>query len=112
MTSLWCRAYHVLLFLYPADLRRRDGREMKRLFSDLVHAERRARGRVAASRTALRMYVQVLPSALRAHSDARKQHSRSNRVTVERPASVHSWVDNVTLDLRFAALAEKSAYCS
>ncbi len=49
MTSLWFRVYHALLYLYPADLRRRDGREMERLFSDLVDAERHARGSVAAS---------------------------------------------------------------
>ena len=104
MTSLWFRVYHALLYLYPADLRRRDGREMERLCSDLVDAERHARGSVAASRAAARMCGQVVLSALRAHWDARKHHLKSRRVRVEieRPASVHSWVDNVTLDLWFA----------
>jgi hypothetical protein len=44
-----------LLYLYPADLRRRDGRDMERLFSDLVDAERHARRPIAASRAAVRM---------------------------------------------------------
>ena len=105
MTSMWFRIYHTLLYLYPADVRRRDGRDMERLFHDLVHAERHARGSVAAGRAAVRMCGEVVPAAWSAHWKARKGRAklRVTSVGVERFPSAHWWIENVILDLRLAA---------
>ena len=55
MNALWTRAYATLLLLYPRDVRRRDGKEMIGLFSDLVSNARKSGGPVAAALVAIRI---------------------------------------------------------
>jgi putative ABC transport system permease protein len=91
------RLYRLLLLLYPRHVRERDGREMLRLFSDLVEQERKTDGRVASLKVAARSFVEAPWSALREH---RRSHmARRSRRPETKLATV---LDTVGLDLRFA----------
>jgi predicted permease len=95
--SLLLRLYRSLLLFYPRHVRERDGREMLRLFSDLVEQERKTAGRFASLGVAVRSCLEVPWSALREHRRSRKGH-RSERSETKLAAVL----DTVGLDLRFA----------
>jgi len=53
------RIYRLLLRLYPADVRERDGQDMLDLFNDLCEAEHRQRGWLGVALVSLRSYCEI-----------------------------------------------------
>lgn len=75
------RLYRLMLFAYPAPIRRTFGGDMVELFSDLVREERRQRGPLAALWVTLRTFFDLPLSAAQARrtSEADAAASRSPR---------------------------------
>jgi len=90
MRTVGAFLYRVLLRLYPADVRERDGEEMARLFSDLVEGARRRRGRISALHAVARVCLETPRSAWAAH--------REGNVSM----GATEWLGDAAQDTRFA----------
>jgi len=90
--------YRLLLLLWPARVRRSDGRELETQFLDCLEAARRRDGAAGYAHAWLRGMADALVSAPRVHREERRRpHARPDR---SRPWAER--VSDVLVDARFA----------
>jgi predicted permease len=91
------RFYRLLIFLYPAELRKECGEDMVHLFNDLYEEERRQRGWLGAYLFSLRSFGEIPFRSWMAHREERR-HFRASDVS-RVPSSQH--ISSLVQDFRF-----------